>query len=217
MAQSRNRGVCGIAGERGRGKTSKLLKLFEAYKYGGVTVYDWDDDPMYDDYPVIPLEKVKLQESGAYKIQNPDWKLVIDTLGEKDANGKALVMDRAICLEDITSYIPNNEYKPLTSIMGSCRKLHIDLFLTMHQINRCPPFILQNLDMLTLFKTSDNLDQVVKDSIRKPELVEHWFAKIKADPDPFANVTIILNDGMIRGEEVPKSESILLLGPHTEQ
>lgn len=216
--ESRNRGVAGIAGERGRGKTTKLKKLFEAYKYGGVTIYDWDDDPQYDEFAVIPLEHIKHQKSGIYKIQNPDWKAVIDTLGEKDPNGKALVMDRAILMEDITSYIPSSEYKPLTSIMGSCRKLHIDFFVTMHQLNRCPPYILQNLDMLTLFKTSDNLDQVVKDSIRKPELVQHWFDKIKANPDPFANVTIVLNDGMFtRGEEVPKSDNILLLPESTEQ
>ena len=213
---SRPRGVFGIAGERGRGKTTKLLEGLRNYQYGGVTIYDFDDDPMYDECALIPLDRVKDQESGMYKIQTPDWKGVVHAFGEKDQAGKFLVMDRALVMEDITSYLPVNEYKPLTAIFGSVRKQHVDFFVTMHQLNRCPPYVLQNLDMLCLFKTSDNLDQVVKESIRKPDLVQHWFDRIKADKNPYANVTLVLNDAMVAGsEEVPKKDTILLLGEKT--
>lgn len=204
---ARSRKVIGVFGERNRGKTTLLLKIFEAYQFGCVTIYDWDDDPMYDPYPLIELHQVKAQRSGIYKIQNRDWKAVIDTLAERAPGGKPLVTDRAILLEDITSYLPTNEYKPLTGIMGSCRKLGIDMFLTAHQINRCSPYVLQNLDMLILFKTSDNLDQVVKDSIRKPEKVIRAFERIKKSTNPHAYETVMLSDS---DSEVPKTEIILL-------
>jgi len=184
-----------------------LLEIFEAYKYGCVTLYDWDDDPMYDDYPVIELEQVKRQESGIYKVQNRDWKGVIDCFAERTPEGKALVADRAILLEDITSYLPSNEYKPLTGKMGSCRKDRCDIFVTAHQINRCPNYVLQNLDMLVLFKTSDNLDQVVKDSVRKPELVIRAFERIKRSTNPHAYEVVMLTDSEA---EVPKKEIFLL-------
>lgn len=205
---ARSRKVCGIFGERDRGKTTLLLKIFEAYKYGGVTIYDWDDDPKYDPYPLIELEQVKLQKSGIYKIQNRDYKEVIDCLAERAPDGKPLVTDRAILLEDITSYLPSSEYKPLTGMMGSCRKLRIDMFLTAHQINRCAPYVLQNLDMLILFKTSDNLDQVVKDSVRKPEKVIRAFERIKRNNDPHAYEVVMLTESE---PEVPKKDTYLLV------
>jgi len=205
--------VIGVFGERDRGKTTLLLEIFEAYQYGCVTIYDWDDDPKYDPYPLIELEQVKLQRSGIYKIQNRDYKAVIDCLAERTPDGIPLITDRAILLEDITSYLPSSEYKPLTGMMGSCRKLRIDIFVTAHQINRCAPYVLQNLDMLILFKTSDNLDQVVKDSVRKPEKVIRAFERIKRNPDPHAFEVVILTESE---PEVPNTVTYLLGAGNTD-
>lgn len=175
----RNRRLIVIPGLVNTGKTTQIMKMIDNYKHGKILIFDKQNDAIYDVFAKIPIEAIKHQRSGIYKIFQTDWKEVIIEMNDHFRKG-------LIILEDAGSYLPQYEFKPLYSMFVGRRhrEHHCDLIITFHSINRIPPYVLESLDILILFKTNENLSSSIKDSVPRPDAVKFYFDKVEAHPDP---------------------------------
>jgi len=178
----RARKVMAVVGLTNTGKTTQIKKIIKSFRHGKVFILDKFDEKAYKVFPALPRkELIGHLKSGIYRLHSPhkeEQLQIVDQISEKfQKNG-------LIILEDASAYIPTMEYKPLTNIFAGRRHMGWDTILTFHSINRIPPFVLEALDVMILFKTNDNAEKHLKDSIPQPQLVVERYKMVEADRDP---------------------------------
>ena len=178
----RARKVGAVVGLTNTGKTTQIMKMIKNFKHGKVLILDKFDEPSYKVFPALPNKSlISRLQKGIYRIHSPhkeEQLLIVDKISEGfQKNG-------LIVLEDASAYVPVKEYKPLMNIFAGRRHKGWDTILTFHSINRIPPFVLEALDFMILFKTNDNAEKHLKESIPQPQLVVERYLKVEKHPDP---------------------------------
>jgi len=185
----RARKVVVFVGLTDTGKTTQIMKMIRAYKHGKIFILDKQNEEKYAGFAEIPKEMIKHQNSGIYRIHSPYREEQLKIVDELSVHFR----DGMMVLEDAATYIPTKEYKPLVDIMGSRRHQGgIDLVMTFHSINRIPPFCLEHIDVMILFKTNDNAEKHLKDSVPQPQLIQQFYKKVEEHPSQYFHWVIDL-------------------------
>ena len=173
----REREVLLMAGLSGVGKTWQFLKILNAYLHGKGLIFDWQKEIKYDQFARIPVNKIRKQKSGIYKVQTLEWQDVIVQVSKYFRDG-------VVAFDDAGGYLPKMEYTPMLNILIGKRHYHLDVILMFQSLNRVPPYVLENSTKLMLFKTNDNIKGSVIEKIPRPDLVTQAFRRVEASPDP---------------------------------
>jgi len=168
----------GFVGLPGAGKTTQILKMIEDYQHGKVAILDKFQDEKFLIYPEMTREQIPHQQSGIYRVHHSEPLTIIDKFS-------ASFEDGLLVLEDASAYLPKTEYKPMLNLFAGRRHKGIDLILTFHSINRIPPFVLEQLDKMILFKTNDHPEKYLKGNVPNPDLVSEIWQKVNEHPSPY--------------------------------
>lgn len=169
----RRRKLIVLVGLNGAGKTVAILEMMKSFQHGKILIYDRQLEPEYSRFAEISLDLVKHMQKGTYRVTGTDWQEIITRLNEIPFDEGLLI------LEDSQSYLTSQEYKPLSDILVSRRHRGTDITLCFHSLNRVPPYVLEAMDTLVLFKTNDNPEAHIKQSIPRPELILRFYNQVE--------------------------------------
>lgn len=202
MSEERPRKAMAIVGINNTGKTTQILKMIKDFRHGKVIILDKMDEKAYKIFPELPRkELIGHLKRGKYRIHSPhrnEQLQIVDEISENLKPGALIV------LEDASAYIPQKEYKPLTDMFGARRHRRgdWDIVMSFWSINRIPPFVLEALDVIILFKTNDNPEKHLKDSCPQPQVVIDTYMKVENHPDPHYFEIIELRKNQVATNQV---------------
>lgn len=97
----------------------------------------------------------------------------------------------AVVFEDATAYIKANPPQVVEDFLVDHRMYQLDLWFTLHSLNRVPPFLWEMINYVTVFKTNDTLKKLSgKDAIPNLNSIIDAWKKVQSDKSPFANITV---------------------------
>jgi len=184
----RRRKLITVVGLNGAGKTRVILEMIDKYQDGKVLIYDRQQEAEYMKFAEIPVAGIPHMKSGKYKVRGSEWEEILTTLNSTPYE------EGLIVLEDSSSYLPKHENKALMDMFVSRRHRGIDIVLTFHSINRIPPYVLENMDTLILFKTNDNPQAHIKQSVPRPDLMLRFYDQVEKHSWQYFHMVINVRD-----------------------
>lgn len=162
---TRRRNVTVFVGETESGKTTAMMEVIDSYEHGMVTILDPNNEKdLAAKYSEITMDKVPLQKTGTYRVVSRDFKTFAKACLQN--YNEHSEKEGLVCMDDLTSFVPQQKDEDLTELMVSVRHSRLDMILVFHQLWRVPPYILDNAQQLVLFKTGESTDK--KDLARFP-------------------------------------------------
>jgi hypothetical protein len=177
-----------LIGETEIGKTTAFMKMIDDYDRGMVTILNYQNEPdICEAYPEIPLYPendspacIANQVKGVYQCQTTDWKGFIgEQLKNYHRDSKKSGM---IVLDDASSYVLHL-YQPLLDLMIGLRHKKLDIIHVHHQLWRVPPFIIDNCQVLILFKTGEAIEKGDVKRFRHGDKIMEAQRIVEAHPD----------------------------------
>ncbi len=183
MTDTRRRNVMTFVGETGAGKTTLLLETLKQYSGGMVTILDPQNErELVQNFAKIPLDKIQYQNNGRYRCVTRDWKNFTNECLKNynpESNKKGIII-----YDDASSYITQDEFKPLTDLMSGVRHKSLDMGFMFHNLWRIPPYILHSSTYITIFKTGEPIDRQAAGRFPHSERIINAFLSVDANPDP---------------------------------
>ena len=175
---TRRRLVITVVGETESGKTTWCVTECDNYNGGRVTILDYQQARNLAKYPTMPMSYVDKQRKGIYRVVNHDWKkfteLCVKAYQRNDMKG-------LIYYDDASTYMLSNEFKPLTDLMGGVRHKGCDIITTHHQLWSVPPYIMNNTQILVLFKTGEAADKGDPKRFKHYDRIQEAFNRVSAN------------------------------------
>jgi len=154
-----------IVGMTGTGKTTHVKSLIKSLDINKVLIYDTNRE---------------------YLLENnlPDF---IDFL-QMLINAR----NKVVIIEDATIFLKKRGYTAeIEKSMVQRRHTSNYIFLLFHSINKIPSYIIELANIITIFKTGDKIDNVIK---LDNEIILNTFIEVNQHPDKYFYKTIILKD-----------------------
>ena len=179
-----------IVGRQGVGKTTyillELINRFVGTK--GVLIYDYSNEEKYQSIPIILLKDLKRWKSkGVYRIYDPDPIVVFEHI-------RKYVRNCFLVCEDAKSYMNPNLQSEIAEVLGIRRQLGIDIICNFWALENVPPVVLTYSNFITIFKTRDKYEKVVKlDKIPNPDDVIKAWETVQKHPNQYFKLTVSTN------------------------
>lgn len=179
-----------ILGRKGSGKSYYTINtLIPAYRKAfpdkKILIYDTNDHMAYRFVPQIKLTMLKRWTGGGtYRLCEVDTDSALSAISEHMYNGLL------IC-EDATKYINSRLQKPVFRSIIDSKQHNLDLVFQFHGFAVCPPEILRQCDILTLFRCDTPLPR--KNMLAEYDVIFSAYEKVQSSRDkyPFETVTIL--------------------------
>lgn len=152
-----------IFGQRGSGKTDylkgnkkhSLPGLMNIYpkKNMKVLIIDTFDHPSYRDVKILPMDKLKLWNSGIYRVFTPAED--IPKLN-KILNDSPKIWNTLLVYEDSYKHTFKKIDRSLIQLIADSKQKNIDIVFMYHNFGQAPPDLYRYLDYIELFKTKDS-------------------------------------------------------------
>lgn len=175
-----------IIGTRQTGKTTRGKECMQASERPKTLIVDTLDHPKYRQYPIVSLDRLKLHTKGVVRVKIYDNFDLLETIREDVRNTLIIFEDAG---KYLTGTLPNN----VKHVVYDSKQVKNDLVFMYHGFADAPPFILKNLNFLTLLKIGSEKIKKYEDKIPDYEDVYSIHQQIQASPDPYAHITIRVN------------------------
>lgn len=153
--------MCGFPGT---GKTTLLIKMIKKCKEK-VLIFDINSEKDYKQFKEIKSDEIKSHKQGIARVTDLDFNKVLKILTTDFKNG-------LLILDDSNYYLTALRNNELWKILVSRRHLGIDIILTFQSLNRMPQNIIEMINYIILFKTSDSTDKINKRFEDVPKVLE---------------------------------------------
>lgn len=182
MDLGKRRNAVTVVGETGSGKTTLVMDIIDSYlpERGMVTILDTQGEKMLKKYPEIPMEKIILQKSGTYRVTSGDWQEFITQCA---INYAPKTTKKGMLYIDDADKISQTEYKPITDLMGGVRHKELDFMSSFHLLWRVPSYIMDNSQILILFKTGESIDKGDLNRFKHGQRIAEAFEEVEANID----------------------------------
>lgn len=192
MSLGNRRNVVTVVGETGTGKTTLVDSIIQDYlpERGMVTILDTQGERLLKKYPEISMDKIRLQKSGQYRVTSQNWKSFIDECAKVYKPGSE---SKGLVYLDDADLIPQAEYKPLTDMLGGVRHKHLDFMSSYHLLWRVPPYIMDNSQLLILFKTGEAIEKGDIKRFKHGARIMEAQQEVEANPNQFFHKVIKLH------------------------
>lgn len=172
-----------IIGGRGTGKTTYLKeKILKVNRLPKVLVMDTFPHPSYEDFQIIPGEKLRLLKKGNKRVIGSNTNENLDAINQYYKNG-------LLVFEDCTKYIKANVQDSVRNLLIDSKQKNLDIILMYHSIGQTPPDIFRLCDFVVLFKTGEQWDNSWK-KIPNAHEVKNAFEKVNEHPSKYHHITI---------------------------
>lgn len=185
-----------IIGTRGTGKTT-FLKGDEKLKIDGlvdayidrdpkqkILIVDLFNNPVWQDIPVISIEKLRHWKSGMYRIYSNDESQLFSLLNK-------YVYNTVIIFEDSTKYVRHPVERNLNRLLIDSKQKNLDVFFAFHYLQAVPPDLVRIADNMVLFKTNETFNSQLRNKYPHPD-IERAFKEVNAAKDFHFNKYIAL-------------------------
>ncbi len=141
-----------MGGEKGTGKTSVAQKLLSVNNKNYIVV-DLQDHPAYRYLPTIEINDIK---------RRPEFDCRIITRKPYDAIAEINehIYNMNIVLEDARRYIRPNMALVAEEFVINHKQHNMDLIIMYHSLKQVPPFLVDLLDKVVVFKTKDKFKAI---------------------------------------------------------
>jgi len=182
MNLGKRRNVVTVVGETEAGKTTLIKRLIEDYdpNRGMVTILDTQGESALKKYAEIEMNQIKLQKSGVYRVTSQNYKSFIE---ECRNNFKPGSQKKGMVYIDDADLMEQNEFKPLTDMLGGVRHKKLDFISSHHNLWRVPPYIMDNSQILILFKTGEAIDKGNLKRFKKGERIMQAQVEVEENPN----------------------------------
>lgn len=178
-----------ILGKKGSGKTYYTIHtLIEQYRKAQpgkkILVYNTDDHPDYRYIPRIkPADLKRWSGAGLYRISDASTTEVLALINEHVYNG-------LVIFEDASKYINKRLQKSAWDSILNSKQHNLDLVFQFHGFAACPPEILRQCDVITMFRC-DNPVYRREDLVEYEAVAEAW-RKLMASKEPWPHKSVIV-------------------------
>lgn len=155
----KRRNVLTVVGESGSGKTTLVTKeIIDKYsdERGMRTILDTQGEEMLKKYAEIDMNKIPLQKSGTYRVTSGNINLFIEQCA---LNFQPNSTKKGLIYIDDCDKISQSENKTYTDLMGGVRHKKLDIMHSFHLLWRVPSYIMDNSQILILFKTGESIEK----------------------------------------------------------
>lgn len=170
-----------LIGKRRTGKSTFLLELILNH-HQKVLIYDTDDNEIYKDIPIMPLENLSRWKRGVYRIVDPDFETVF-------ADIRKHLWNALVVFEDATKYMSTGVPKVISQLMYLSKQRNLDLIFTFHFLRKVYPEFFDNANYITKFKTGEDINQF-KHKIMGYEMVKAVHDRVEANSNPYYKETV---------------------------
>jgi hypothetical protein len=136
---------------RDTGKTTYTKQVIASHPKK-VLIVDTEDHPMYREFELVDIERLKYWQKGT--------KRIITNLNRVKADAELLSAYLSNCLvifEDATKYLCQNTPRNVFSLVYNSKQKNVDVFMIYHGFKNIPPELLSNIDYLTLGYVKENI------------------------------------------------------------
>ncbi len=179
-----------ICGGTETGKSTLILEIIEKRRKteNNVIIHDPNRQTKYLQFAEINFDQFRNMKKGCYRINNGEFKTFFNITYNHFKNG-------LVVSEDASTYLtpyPDKEIYP--NLIALRHKDHnVDLIFVAHALRRVPPYLIEQLNEIVLFKTGDSWEKI-KDRFpdNKVEEIKKAFDEVNGDPNPHAKRKITI-------------------------
>ena len=206
--ESRRRYAVTLVGETETGKTTAAIQMIDSYTDGMVTIFDPNNENDLRKYSQIPLEQIAYQKKGVYRCVTIDHKAFtlecLKNYNRTTNSGKKGL----IVYDDCTPYFSQQPDKDILQLMVGVRHASNDIITCFHQLWRIPPFVIDNSQIIVIFKTGESPEKGDIKRFRHGARIMEAFKRVEAHPDPHHyEIVITTGVGDIEEKKVINSEN----------